>query len=204
MSGSVTNNPTNEAAVSLRRLLADRAAAGDITRYLDGLQGSVCVKEVLGVTGNGLKHLYDTMEGAPPTSLEELVPPDERGTVTYEGRNSLPVFSRFQKRFARIGDVVVGYNHQILSFVTGPGYFVALRRNGEGQHRDEVIFDYTVEPPRGPDDWPPYKPNDAGLARQVFGNLNDYVRRVGRGVVVGKAFKLGVDQDTYFSLSRAI
>jgi hypothetical protein len=204
MSGSVANNPTNAASVSLRRLLADRAAAGDITRYLDELPGSVRSKEVLGVTGNGLKHLYDTMEGAPPASLEELVPPDEEGTITYEGRNSLPVFSRFQKRFARIGDVVVGYNHQILSFVTGPGYFVALRRNGEGQHGDEVIFDYTVEPPRGPDDWPPYKPNDAGLARQVFGNLNDYVRRVGRGVVVGKAYKQGVDQDTYFSLSRAI
>lgn len=204
MSGSVTNSPTGAAAVSLRRLLTDRAAAGEITQYLDGLPGSDRVNEVLGITRNGLKRLYDTMAGAPPTNLEELVPPNEKGTVIYEGRNSLPVFSRFQKRFARIGNVVVGYNHQILTFVTGPGYFLVQGPNGEGEHGDELLFDYTVAPPRGPDGWPPYKPNDAGLARQVFGNMNDYARRVGRGVVVGKAYKLGVDQDTYFSLSRAI
>jgi hypothetical protein len=34
--------------------------------------------------------------------------------------------------------------------------------------------------------------------------MKDYMRRVARGVVVGKAYKLGVDQGAYFSLSRAI
>jgi hypothetical protein len=192
-------------ATSLRRLLDDRASAAEITRFLDGLSPSERVEEVLSVTGVGVKRLYDAMAGAPPPTLDELIPPDEKGTVIYEGRNSLPLFSRFQKRFARVkGGVVVGYNHQSMSFVTGPGYFLVEPGSGEGEHGDELLFDYTAAPPAEPVGWPRYSPNGAGLSRPVYGNLKDYVRRVARGVVVGKAYKLGVDQKAYFSLSRAV
>jgi hypothetical protein len=196
---------TASAATSLRRLLSDRASAAEITRFLDGLSPSQRVEEVLSVTGGGVKRLYNAMAGAPPASLDELIPPDETGTLIYEGRNSLPMFSRFQKRFARVqGGVVVGYNHQSMSFVTGPGYFLVEPGDGKGEHGDELLFDYTRSPPAEPAGWPRYSPNDSGLSRPVYGNLKDYVRRVARGVIVGKAYKLGVDQGAYFSLSRAV
>ena len=203
MSSSGTANSAGAASSLLRRLVADRAGATQVTEYLDGLEASDRVKEVLGVTRQGVKDLYKAMAGAPPATVDELVPPEEKRTVIYEGRNSLPVFSRFQKRIARIGEEVVGYNHQLLSFATGPGYFLVRGPLGEGEHGGELLFDYTVAPPLGPSDWPRYKSNNAGLSRQIFGNLNDYVRSVAAGVFVGKAFKLGTEQGTYFSLSRA-
>jgi hypothetical protein len=204
MSGSVTGSSAGAAGASLRHLLTKRVAAAEITQYLDGLVASDRVKEVLAITGKGVKLLYDVMAGAPPATVDDFVPTGEKGTVIYEGRNSLPVFSRFQKRLAHIGEGVVGYNHQFLSFVTGPGYFLVRGPSGDGEHGDELLFDYTVAPPLGPKDWPRYKSNNAGLSRQVFGNLKDYVRPVAAGVFVGKAFKLGLEQGAYFSLSRAV
>ncbi len=68
-----------------------------------------------------MKRLYDAAQGGTPPSLEELVPPGTEGVLIYEGRNSLAAFSRFQKRFVRKGGLVLGYNHQSMSFVTGPG-----------------------------------------------------------------------------------
>ena len=34
-------------------------------------------------------------------------------------------------------------------------------------------------------------------------NMNDYRRRVAQGIYVGKVYKNDVDQDAFFSLSRA-
>jgi hypothetical protein len=115
------------------------------------------------------------------------------------------MFTRFQKRFSRVsgatGSVIVGYNHQTMSVVTGPGYFVVKPATGEGKHANEPYFDYTEAPPAEPAGWPPFKPNDRALSRLVYMNMKDYVRRVARGVIVGKAYKLGVDQKAYFSLT---
>jgi hypothetical protein len=201
---TTTSSAAAAPATSLRRLLEERASAADITRFLDGLAPADRVEEVLAVTGKWVGRLYKAMAGSPLTSVDELVPADERGTIIYEGRNSLPMFSRFQKRFTRLDGVAVGYNHQSMSFFTGPGYFVVKPPSGQGELGDEVYFDYTEAPPGEPPGWPAYKPNTAGLSRAVYANMKDYMRRVARGVVVGKAYKLGVDQGAYFSLSRAM
>jgi hypothetical protein len=93
-----------------------------------------------------------------------------------------------------------------MSFVTGPGYFVVHAPSGDGEHGKELDFDYTVPPP-GHDagapaaGWPAYRPNEGGLSRFVYGGMHDYVRRVARGIVVGKAYRHGVEQDAYFSLT---
>ncbi len=58
-------------------------------------------------------------------------------------------------------------------------------------------------PPAEPAGWPAYKPNERGLSRFVYGHMHDYVRRVARGVVVGKAYRHGKEQDAYFSLTLA-
>jgi hypothetical protein len=190
-------------AASLQELLRARASAKDIERHLDALPPAARVQEVLAITGRGVKHLYEAVADAPSVTLEEIVPANAgSSTVIFEGRNSLPLFTRFQKRFARLGDgTIVGYNHQTMSFFTGPGYFLVKAPSGEGEHGKELLFDYTVSPASEPSGWPAFRPNDRGLSRLVYGNMKDYVRRVARGVIVGKAYKLGVDQKAYFSLS---
>ena len=126
-------------------------------------------------------------------------------TITYEGRNSLPMFSRFRKRFTRTADgLVFGYNDQPTPGVgrlTGPGYFIVTE--ADEAHAGELLFDYTKPPPFEPAGWPAFRPNDRGLSRLVFMDLQDYVRQVAPGVVVGIAFKQGKDQDACFSLTRS-
>ena len=191
----------SSASTSLDRLLEARASAGEIEAYLDGLAPAARLEEVLAVTGRGVRRLYEAVEGGAPPSLEELVPTGTEGVLIYEGRNSLAAFSRFQKRFVRKGGLVLGYNHQSMSFVTGPGYFVVHPPSGSGEHGKELDFDYTTPPPSEPAGWPAYKPNEHGLSRFVYGHMHDYVRRVARGVVVGKAYRHGKEQDAYFSLT---
>jgi hypothetical protein len=186
---------------SLARLLDEKASASEIERYLDGLAPGARLEEVLGITGRGVKRLYEAVAGGTPPSLEELVPPGTEGVLIYEGRNSLAAFSRFQKRFVRKGGLVLGYNHQSMSFVTGPGYFVVHPPSGSGEHGKELDFDYTTPPPGEVEGWPAYTPNERGLSRFVYGHMHDYVRRVARGVVVGKAYRHGKEQDAYFSLT---
>lgn len=188
-------------AATLARLLESNATAGDIERHLDGLDAATRLAEVLAVTGRGVRRLYESVEGGTPPTLEELIPPGTEGVLIYEGRNSLAAFSRFQKRFVRKGHLVLGYNHQPMSFVTGPGYFVVHPPTGSGEHGHELDFDYTTAPPAEPAGWPAYKPNELGLSRFVYGHMHDFVRRVARGVVVGKAYRKGVEQDAYFSLT---
>lgn len=192
----------SNAASSLANLLRAGAPAKDIEAYLDGLPAAARVEEVLGITGSGVKRLYEAVKGAPTVTLEEFLPKSHQGTLIYEGRNSLPAFSRFQKRFLRLeSGEVIGYNHQTMSFVTGPGYFRVREASGEGEHGSELYFDYTVAPPKSPEGWPTYTPNESGLSRLVYAHMKDYCRRVARGVVVGKAYKKGVEQNAYFTLS---
>ena len=56
-------------------------------------------------------------------------------------------------------------------------------------------------PKASPAGWPTYSPNESGLSRLVYAHMKDYCRRVARGVIVGKAYKKGVDQNAYFTLS---
>src|SRR5207302_8830656 len=102
---------------------------------------------------------------------------------------------------------VVGYNHQSMSWFTGPGYFTVVPAMGE--RAGELLFDYTRVPqctPQGDDDdddgWPPVKPNSSGLSKLVYGNLNDFCRRVSRDVIIGSATRFGKDIDSYFVLAR--
>ncbi len=82
-----------------------------------------------------------------------------------------------------------------MSFVTGPGYFVVHAPSGDGEHGEELDFDCTAAPPHEPAGLPAYHPNERGPSRFVYGNMHDYVRRVARGVVVGKAYCNGAPQD---------
>lgn len=191
-------------AGSLADLIRGGASRDAIARYLDGLSSSERVGQVTGI-GHGLVgKLYEAVADGEPLTLNDLVPEGETGTVIFEGKNSLPAFTRFQKRFCRVGKDVVGYNHQLafVSMLTGPGYFVVRPPTLGEPHADELFFDYTIDTPAVPGGWPAFIPNDAGLSRLVYMNMKDYCRRVAKGVLVGKAYKLGKPEGNFFTLTR--
>lgn len=196
-----TKNATHE----FRQLVERGAPAVDLAAHLDALSSDQRVQSVAMVRGPLVGRLYSLVGGAGRLGLGDLV--DEAvpagATVTYQGRNSLPAFSRFQKRLTRTADgMVFGYNKQpmrIAGVATGPGYFVVTEAGED--HSGELLFDYTKPPPFEPAGWPAYRPNEVGLSRVVFMDLNDYVRRVTTGVVVGAAFRRGRDENAYFTLT---
>ncbi len=192
------------AGSTLVDLVRRRASREDIAAHLDALPASQRLEQVVAVGTGLVGRLYDAVGGGEPLTLADFVPEGDTRTVVFEGKNSLPAFSRFQKRFARQGDEVVGYNHQLMSFATGPGFFVVRPPTPGEAHPDELFFDYTTAPASVPAGWPEFKPNSAGLSRAVFMNMKDFCRRVARGVLVGKAYKLGVSQNAYFTLTRAV
>lgn len=195
---------TEPAAPSeLRGMLQAGATSADIARHLDALDPVERLRQVLAVKGKWVKALYDRVADAAPVTLEEFVPPSTTGrTVIYEGRNSLAMFTRFQKRFFRTqSGVIVGYNHQAMQWVTGPGYFVVQAADGQPPVPNEPYIDYITEPPEIPEGWPAYKPNTCGLSKSVYANMHDYMRCVANGVYVGKAYRAGEDIDACFSLT---
>ncbi|MEZ4321969.1 MAG: hypothetical protein R3F61_31145 [Myxococcota bacterium] len=137
--------------------------------------------------------LYDLARGTTIT-VDDVVLPD--GAVfIHSGKNGLPVMNRFEKRFARLGDEIVGYNHQptlggpfnfIAKRITGPGHYTAYNSpDGDGG----IWIDYRRIPSRRHPEFPALIDNDHGLRALIFGNMVDVVRRASRDVLIGNAFK---------------
>ena len=191
---------------TLKELLAPaRPDPAAVRAFLDGLDhaGRMTALVACGGTGPQAK-LYELAAGAPPVTLEELVPPDQppMREVIWHGKNSLPMFTLFQKRFCRPKGAdgareLWGYNHQAMAWATGPGYFVC--------HQDGAVpaaIDYRVVPPEAPPGWPDVKRNDQGLSRLVYAGMVDYLRRVSTHVLIGRAHKGGKEMPNYFVLCR--
>jgi len=147
------------------------------------------------LSGRELSTLYELADGGPALELSHFhAQPGE--VVIHHGQNSLLAFNAFQKRVVDNEGTLQGYNHQTLSWFTGPGHFT-LR-----QDEDEVLFDYTEEPTQSFDAFPPLKSNTSGLSTLVYGNMVDRVRRVSSHTVIGKAFKKGKPMKAWFALIR--
>jgi hypothetical protein len=146
--------------------------------------------------------LFEASAEAEAWTLDDVVPVDKPLVeVVHAGRNSLPLFNDFEKRFCKPdgegeGDVLWGYNHQAMGAFTGPGYFVARI---EGR---ELVIDYGQQPPRKPPSWPEIIPNDARIGRFVWVGMVDRVRRVSTHVSIGRAWRHGKATDDYFVLCR--
>lgn len=123
----------------------------------------------------------------------------EGEVVIHEGQNSLPLFSTFQKRVLKRGDVVQGYNHQSMSWLVGPGHFLVRASESPlpGAH-----FSYLEVAKDAPPEFPPIQPNDAGLSTLVYAHMIDYLRRISRHAVIGAAWKKGKPSGDYFMLVR--
>ncbi len=176
---------------------------GELSGYLNGLVADKRIREATSLTAKEQAVLWDAARGVKPLSIDYFVP---AGTpplqqVIHHGKNSLPVFSLFQKRFCRPDNPALkelwGYNHQRMSPVTGPGYFVACdAKDGE------VMIDYLRVPPRKPGGWPDILPNSARLSRFVYYLTQDFMRGVSDHVSIGHATRKGKDMNNWFVLCR--
>jgi len=134
--------------------------------------------------------------------VPEYIPRDTE--VVHEGKNSLPLFTRFQKRFIRPTEdesVLYGYNEGLTRPVVGPGYFVAEYFEPRG----EVGVNYYKVPPQGSRlarGWPQIRRNEEGLQQLVYSKMIDYLRKVSDHVTIGRAYKHGQKTPNYFLLAR--
>jgi hypothetical protein len=182
----------------------DLAALGE---YLEALDPETRVRQIRSLGRAEQARLFEAADGVHPIGLDHLVPADAAplAEVVHAGRNSLPAFRIFEKRFCRPGrdtgastDEVWGYNDHPAMAMTGPGYFVAVP--GEP---GEVLVDYTRVPPAKPGGWPPVRSNDEIRGRFVYGRgMRDVVRGISEHVSIGRAFRRGKAMDNWFVLCR--
>jgi hypothetical protein len=180
-----------------------------VRQFLDGLSEAERVAAIRSL-GRAAQHdLFEAVAGFLPLSLADLVPASAADLVEvrHRGVNSLPVCTHFEKRFCRPRGadaqrpgMLFGFNHQRLACLTGPGYFVAT----EDAARGEVRIDYTRVPEERPVGWPEIRDNNSRLARLVYGNLVDTLRRVSNHVTIGSAARNGRDLNSWFILCRQI
>jgi hypothetical protein len=173
-----------------------------IAEQLDRLSHPQRVLALRGMERAQLQKLYAVFEGFAAMTLSDLVPAETPPlqAVRHIGRNSLPLFSDFEKRFYRLHTpaAVGGANFQSTSALTGPGYFTASVR-GEPA---EVVIDYNQIPETAPQGWPALTDNDHGIGRFVYGGMIDTLRRVSRHVSIGAAQKRGQAPSAFFVLTR--
>jgi hypothetical protein len=174
-----------------------------LIQKLDGMDEEALVGAVVALRRPQMAALFEAAAGQPPLTLADLVPPDVPPLVPviHEGKNSLPMFTRFQKRCCRPPgnppDELWGYNEQSFRWHTGPGYFVVHHDD-----RGELVIDYTRLPPDKPPSWPRIIPNSARLGRFIYNGTVDVLRRVAGGVTIGRAFRRSGPMDAWFALVR--
>lgn len=173
-----------------------------LSGYFDSLDGESRVKEARSLTAREQAMLFEAAKGFKPVKLIDFVPEKvpPLKPVRHFGRNSLPLFRIFEKRFCRPegkeGELW-GYNEQPMKAFTGPGFFVAWQVSDE-----EVLLDYTKIPPGKPAEWPRILPNSARLSIFIYYNTQDYMRGVSKHVSIGRATRKGKAMDNWFVLCR--
>ena len=195
-----------EPAAELAASIAESNPAA-ICALLDGLDPAARVAAVRSLGRAEQRRLYGAVDGFRPLRLEDLVPaaiPDFT-EVRHHGKNTLPAFSHFEKRFCRPRgddphkpDALHGFNFQTMSPLTGPGYFLAVEAEG----RPEVLVDYNRLPEAHPEGWPEIRSNERGLSRFIYGFMVDTLRRVSEHVTIGSAARKGRDMGSWFVLCR--
>ncbi len=193
---------------TLESLVEGGAPLESLASFCDALDVDARAAEVRTLSRRSIPRLFELAhppEGrAPQAQLGLLVPSDVPSghSIAWSGKNSLPAFSRFSKRFTRSSEPsrVIGMNAQWSSFATGPGYFLAAVY---ADHPEEFVFDYTLAPDDAPPGWPAVHRNESGLGAIVYGHMVDHVRPIGQHVLVGAAFTTsGKPRHIYFALAR--
>jgi hypothetical protein len=171
----------------------------EVADHLDGLRAPERLAECIVMSAAQQKRLWE-LASAEPRDGGELFGSAEGETAIFAGRNSLRMFNRFEKRFARLGTTVIGYNKHTHAWLTGPGYFTVEPRSPlEG-----LRFDYSRVPSDSPAGWPAVVDNSGFFARPVYGGLLDEVAWVSADVMIGSAFRAGAALNSYFVLARTV
>ena len=179
---------------------ADALDLDAIAEWLNTAPAAARLSAVRSVSGQVQGRLFEATQGRPGLTLSSIVPEEKASLqeVIHQGRNSLPMFNVFQKRFARTkdGDTLVGYNEQSMRWATGPGYFMAREEKGE------IAIDYRTLPSCKVDSWPEILSQSARLGRLVYYGMVDMLRPVSSHVTIGRAWKGGKVTNNYFLLCR--
>jgi len=179
----------------------------EIARALDDMTHAERVRAIRAAGRSEQRRLYEAVDGFRALALADMVPATVPAMteVRHHGKNTLPAFTHFEKRFCRPAaadaaspDVLWGYNEGSARWITGPGYFV-LRPDAQ---RGELLVDYYQVPPQHPAGWPAIRPNDRGLGQFVYGFMIDTVRGVSKHVTIGSAARKGKDIGSWFLLCR--
>jgi hypothetical protein len=195
------------ASEEFRALLSGGIEPVRVAEFLDGLSHDERVEAIRSTRRDEQRRLYEAVDGFEPVKLVEIVAPGVGAleTVKHYGKNTLPAFTHFEKRFCRGTDAdpenpkeLYGFNFQTMAPLTGPGYFVAV----EDAERREVLVDYRRVPGSSPDGWPAIRGNEQGLSRFVYGFMVDTLRRVSAHVTIGSAARKGKDMGSWFMLTR--
>jgi hypothetical protein len=188
-------------------LIEDEIDLPRLREVLDGLGHIGRVATIRGWDRRTQARLYEAAKGFLPIGLDFFVPSGTEPLVEviHHGKNSLPAFTHFQKRFCRpkegaSQEELWGYNHtsEPVKTPVGPGFFVVHAAPEDG----EVDIDYTRLPPAKPDAWPEILPNDARLSRFVYNGLIDRMRGISSHVSIGRGYKGGKAMDAWFVLCR--
>lgn len=185
-------------------LLEPRIDLERLAATLDGLGHEGRVHAFHDWSAKRMAAVYEAAKGFRPAELDFLVPGAlaPLTEVIHDGKNSLPMFSHFQKRFVKLEDgSVAGYNHnEGLAALPGPGYFVV--RAGEGEHAGELAIDYRAQPTQKPEAWPRIRRNGGLLGSIVYGGMVDYLRVLSAHVSLGHATRGEKSRGQYFVLVR--
>jgi len=183
-------------------MIRSGASIEEIAARLDLLQHAERVAEVRTWKASDLRALYELTADRPAPKAHFVPPSVPDGVpVRHFGINSLPLFRHFEKRFLRDAGTgeLHGYNHQTMSPVTGPGYFV-VTEPGAGER---AIIDYHRIPPEVPhESWPRLAPNTRLPQLLVYGHMRDLMQLVSRHVSIGRAEKKGKPAPAWFALVR--
>ena len=171
----------------------------DLDALAEALNGATNVERV-----QWLRSLNKSQQAALYAMAEGTILPleeihvDEGVVQIHYGKNSLPMFTNFEKRIALHEGTVQGYNHQGLKWLVGPGHFRVVPNEVEG----ELLFDYLWTPETVPEGFPPARSNRGGVSTLVYGHLQDVVRKVSDHVSIGRAVMKGKVTNNYFGLCR--
>lgn len=179
-----------------------------VAAYLDSLVDAARVNEVRHLEGRDQARLFDAAHGARSIDASFFVPAGGAPLtpVTHAGKNSLALFTAFEKVFYRVaGDgarEVAGYNRAggFVETVVGPGYFTVTT----GPEAGEMLIDYTTLPTTKPEGTPAILSNAARLSRVVYNGTQDIMRGVSSHVSIGRAMRGGKAMDNWFVLCRSV
>ena len=184
-------------------LAAPRITIDEVAEQLNVSSTAQREASVLGLGKSAQKRLWElAASAATPVTTDYFLPADfpPLQPIPFEGKNSLPIYTRFQKVFYRTSKgEVAGFNNYSLSVLIGPGYYIAYP---SPHNAKELCIDYTQLPSEKPPGWAQITENTRGLARFFYGGLKDYLRWVSPDVVIGKAFRNGTPLENYFILMR--